>query len=590
MLKNITISLRAKIIAAFVVLSTCLSGGLSVFNYLHLKEQLFQDMRKKLANISFLGAQMIDKSAFATLTKEIRSGESNRVIVEKIQGSPAYRRVYDQLNTIRDSYPEMIRYIYTFVKGGDPQSAYFVVDANALTLIKRASMGLRTEEIARFNDPWEIRIYPAAQQVMKTNTVTIEQDFTFDKEMQLHLLSGYAPIVDDATHVVLGYLALDVSARDADQLLADSVRNSLYITIAIVFLSLLISVYIGRFLTGTIVSLDRIVNRFAENDFSARVHVSSRDEVGRLGYSLNQMAGLIEESRLRLSALLTAYGRFVPQDYIKLLGKSDIVELKLGDYSQKQMTVLFTDIRGFTSLSEKMSPYENFAFINSFLKRMGPIVRQNGGIIDKYIGDAIMALFGDQPEAALTTAVNMFEALTSYNEHRLSRSYEAIDMGVGIHTGNIMVGTVGEQERMDGTVIGDSVNLASRLESLTKTYGAHIIVSEATFRLLPNRARFTSRFLDKVIVKGKTEPVPIIEVLDGKNDAVTQFKRDQRQKFEMAAHAFHEGATADALALFQELNQINSGDASVQLYLERCVARQEGRTVYGVDQEYKKKA
>jgi two-component system sensor histidine kinase ChiS len=291
-------------------------------------------------------------------------------------------------------------------------------------------------------------------------------------------------------------------------------------------------------------------------------------------------------SRLHLSALLTAYGRFVPQDYIQLLGKTDIVELKLGDYSQKQMIVLFTDIRGFTSLSEKMSPYENFAFINSFLKRMGPIVRQNGGIIDKYIGDAIMAVFNDQPEAALTTAVNMFEELERYNQHRIDRGYEPIDMGVGLHTGNIMVGTVGEQERMDGTVIGDSVNLASRLESLTKTDGAHILVSEATFRLLPNRARFTSRFIDKVIVKGKTEPVPIREILDGKSDADTHFKLDHRQKFEAAAHAFHEGEYDAALSAFQSLQQLNALDDSVNLYIKRCIARTAGKKVYGVDEGY----
>ncbi|HRP68898.1 MAG TPA: HAMP domain-containing protein, partial [Turneriella sp.] len=206
--------------------------------------------------------------------------------------------------------------------------------------------------------------------------MTIEGEFSLDPSTQLFLLTGYSPIVDD-NNKVLAYLGLDVSSKDAARLLDDSIRNSLYVTIAIVFLSLLVSVYVGRVLTGTIVSLDHIVSRFAENDFSVRAKVSSKDEVGRLGYSLNQMATIIEESRARLNALLAAYGRFVPQDYIKLLGKSDIVELKLGDYSQKQMTVLFTDIRGFTSLSEKMSPYENFAFINSFLKRMGPIVRKN---------------------------------------------------------------------------------------------------------------------------------------------------------------------------------------------------------------------
>ncbi|MBS0617024.1 MAG: HAMP domain-containing protein [Spirochaetes bacterium] len=581
-------SLRAKIIAAFVILSTALSGGLSVFNYVNLKDQLFSDMRRKLSNMAFLGAQTIDKAVFAKLVAKMRKEEIAPAESIKVEDTADYRKIYDQLNTIRESYPEMIRYAYTFVKAQDPNKALYVVDSLVLYSRQRAAKGLTSEEISHFNGSWEIKPYPAAIEAITTNRVTIERDFSFDKETQRYLLTGYAPIVDDR-NAVLGYLGLDISDKDADRLLSESVRNSLYVTVAIVLLSLLISVYIGRVLTGTIVSLDNIVTRFAENDFSVRAKVSSKDEVGRLGYSLNQMATLIEESRVRLNALLAAYGRFVPQDYIKLLGKSDIVELKLGDYSQKQMTVLFTDIRGFTSLSEKMSPYENFAFINSFLKRMGPIVRNNHGIIDKYIGDAIMALFSDQPESALKTAIEMFVEMQDYNLHRKEQSFEPIDMGVGIHMGNIMVGTVGESERMDGTVIGDSVNLASRLEGLTKTYGAHILISEATFRLIPNRSKYQSRFLDRVIVKGKSEPVPIWEILDGKNDERTELKFIHRARFEEAVHLFHAGDTTTAFRIFQELSVLNAADTTTLLYIERCQMRLQGKKVQGVDEEYKLK-
>jgi two-component system, sensor histidine kinase ChiS len=372
-------------------------------------------------------------------------------------------------------------------------------------------------------------------------------------------------------------------------LLAESVRNSLYVTSIVVLISIGLSFYFGRFLTKTIVALDRVVNQFAQDDFSARAIVASGDEVGRLGYSLNQMAGIIENSRTRMHALLQAYSKFVPQDYIKLLGKNDVVELKLGDFQQRQMTVLFTDIRGFTALSEKMSPFENFAFINSFLKRMGPVVRKNSGIIDKYIGDAIMALFNDQPDFAVTAAVEMFVELEAYNEHRLSQSYLPIDMGVGIHAGSIMLGTIGELERMDGTVIGDSVNLAARLESMTKIYGAHIIISEITARLLPDRSKYTMRFLDRVIVKGKSEQIAIVEVLDGKSDENTVKKRATLEIFEKAVHSFHAGQTKVAHKQFRGLFKKNPRDAAVRLYLERCESRNRGFGVEGVDHEFRKK-
>ncbi|MBN8220547.1 MAG: adenylate/guanylate cyclase domain-containing protein [Spirochaetes bacterium] len=583
------VSLRVKLTFAFIVLTALLSGGLSVFNYLQLRSQLMAELTNKLTNIAFLGAQLLDKPSFALLATRIDRIKSNETGQPTIEKTPQYAKIYEQLNFIRDSSPKLIKYIYTFVPGKSDNEAYYVVDANTLNLVKRSNQGLPTEDISHFNSPFDISTFPTASLAMQSRKVSIEKNFSYDANFQTHILTGYAPIMGGEENQCLGFLGVDISAKDVDDLLSDSVRNSLYMTAIVVVLSILISVYFGRFLTKTLVALDHVVNQFTKDDFSARVKVSSADEVGRLGYSLNQMAEIIENSRLRLGALLEAYGKFVPQEYIRLLGKSDIVELKLGDYLQKQMTVLFTDIRGFTTLSEKMSPYENFAFINSFLKRMGPIVRNNSGIIDKYIGDAIMALFNDQPEFAVNAAVQMFEELDNYNQHRRDQLYDPIDMGIGIHTGSIMVGTVGEQERMDGTVIGDSVNFASRLESLTKTYGAHILISEATVRLLPNRNRYKMRFLDRVIVKGKSEQIPILEILDGKKSNLNLKKIELTEEFESAVLDFHSNRQ-EAQGKFQRLFEKNPEDLTIQLYLNRCEARAHGYKVAGVDQEYKKKA
>ncbi|GAB4430254.1 MAG: hypothetical protein OHK0011_12880 [Turneriella sp.] len=582
------VSLRIKLTFAFIVLTALLSGGLSIFNYLHLRSQLMNELTDKLANIVFLGAQLLDKPAFAFLAERIDPAKPNETGPNAMEKSPQYLKIYEQLNFIRDSSPRLIKYIYTFVPGKDGNEALYAVDADTLALIKRASQGLHTEHISHFNSLFEISSFPTARTTMESRKVSIEKSFSYDANFQLHILTGYAPIID-SDGKCLGFLGVDISAKDVEDLLSESVRNSLYMTAIVVLLSVLISVYFGRFLTKALVALDRVVNQFTQEDFSARVQISSADEVGRLGYSLNQMAQIIENSRQRLGSLLEAYSKFVPQEYIRLLGKTDIVELKLGDYLQKQMTVLFTDIRGFTSLSEKMSPYENFAFINSFLKRMGPIVRKNAGIIDKYIGDAIMALFSDQPEFAVNAAIQMFEELDNYNQRRKEQLFEPIDMGIGIHTGSIMVGTVGEQERMDGTVIGDSVNFASRLESLTKTYGAHILISEATVRLLPNRARYKMRFLDRVIVKGKSEQIPIVEILDGKKNDLTQRKIDQASEFESAAREFHSG-NVDVIEHFRRLQAQNPDDLAIAIYLERCEARARGALIEGVDKEYKKKA
>ncbi|MFZ5628013.1 MAG: adenylate/guanylate cyclase domain-containing protein [Spirochaetota bacterium] len=169
----------------------------------------------------------------------------------------------------------------------------------------------------------------------------------------------------------------------------------------------------------------------------------------------------------------------------------------------------------FLALLGKRSVEETFHLINSYLSRMGPVIRQQGGFIDKYIGDGIMALFPGNPRQALDAAVHMQKELRVYNRHRARSGYEPLKIGIGIHHGQAVLGTIGENRRIEVTVISDAVNLASRLEGLCKRYSAATIVSEEALRLARPGKRFNTRYLDRVRVKGKQQPVGIFEVLDG---------------------------------------------------------------------------
>ncbi|RHX88678.1 adenylate/guanylate cyclase domain-containing protein [Leptospira stimsonii] len=217
-----------------------------------------------------------------------------------------------------------------------------------------------------------------------------------------------------------------------------------------------------------------------------------------------------------LSADLTrtnqSYSRFVPLEFLKFLGKKNITEIELGDQTQKEMTILFSDIRSFTQLSEKMTPKDNFDFLNSYMGRMGPIIRKHGGFVDKYLGDGIMALFPDSPDDAVEAAKEMKSTLEEHNQSRLERNYDPIRIGIGIHTGVLMLGTIGEEARMDGTVISDAVNLASRIEGLTKEYGADILLSDESYQKIRNRRKYTFQELGKVSVKGKENLIGVYEV------------------------------------------------------------------------------
>lgn len=217
----------------------------------------------------------------------------------------------------------------------------------------------------------------------------------------------------------------------------------------------------------------------------------------------------LEDRAIELTRLNRAYERFVPRKFLEELGRANIVDVALGDQIEKTMTVLFSDIRDFAALSEGMSPRENFAFINDYLKKAGPVIRGHGGFIDKYIGDSIMALFPGEPDAALDAARELYTMLDDFNRERESVGRPPIGIGVGIHTGLLMLGTVGEVERMDGTVISDAVNLAARLEGQTRVLGADIIVSAATRDALIRPERYALEYLETVRVKGKSLEVPV---------------------------------------------------------------------------------
>ncbi len=279
----------------------------------------------------------------------------------------------------------------------------------------------------------------------------------------------------------------------------------------------------------------------------------------------------------KVAALTQTFEKFVPTQFLTRIADQGLENIELGRAHTDSISILFSDIRSFTTLSEQLSPQELLNFLNEYFKRMNRPLHANHGFIDKFIGDAIMALFdspegndSDEAEDALWAAIGMQQALYDYNEHLLNDGWtEPIQIGIGIHSGPVIIGTLGSEDRMDSTVLGDNVNLASRLEGLTKTYGAMIIISTDTFALLRDSSLFQYRELDFVKVKGKTEPVGIYEIYDADTPKVRELKRRtvphmtvgitmrRAQLWDQAVEAFEE-----ALAIFPE-------DRATQLHLKR---------------------
>jgi PAS domain S-box-containing protein len=281
-----------------------------------------------------------------------------------------------------------------------------------------------------------------------------------------------------------------------------------------------------------------------------------------------------EKERINMTNKLTqlnkAYERFVPREFLNLLDKKSVIDVHLGEPVKREMTLFFSDIRDFTSISERMTPQDNFNFINAYLSRMEPIIGQHHGVIDKYIGDSIMALFPRNADDAVRAAIDMLKRLAEYNMTRGRTNRPILRIGIGLNTGILMLGTVGGKNRMDGTVISDAVNLASRVEGLTKTYGTALLITEETYMKLSDPLQYNIRVIDAVKVSGKSEEVTVYEIFDADPPESIALKEQTLNDFNQGFVLYHCEEFNEARPFFEKILQVNENDKAAHIYLKRC--------------------
>ena len=281
----------------------------------------------------------------------------------------------------------------------------------------------------------------------------------------------------------------------------------------------------------------------------------------------------IEKLTHNLKDFNQSLSRFVPFQFLEYLNKGSILEVFLGDQVQKNMTILFADIRSFTTLSENMTPEENFRFLNSFLSNVVPVIREENGFVDKFMGDGIMALFPEKPDHALKAAISLQRAVHEYNSNRDKAGYRKIRLGIGLHSGGIMLGTIGEHDRMETTVISDTVNIASRMEEMTKIFGAGIIISKQMYQSLEAPEEFECRYLGPVEIKGKKDQIEILEVLNGLPGENEKLKLDSMGIFASSVTQYLEGHYAKALLGFHKVLNKNPDDKGAKYFINKCAGK-----------------
>jgi len=335
--------------------------------------------------------------------------------------------------------------------------------------------------------------------------------------------------------------------------------------IILLVLCVLISVIVRRLSV-----VGKVLHTIARGDRTARVSYVARDELGNVSHGLNSMAEELQRQFDRITRLNESTIRFVPLQFMEHLGVSDITKMKLGDNVQREISVLFFDIRFFSVNSEMMTARENFDFINKILGIAGPIIRKHNGFVDKYIGDAAMALFTSGKEA-VHAGIELYQKLVVDKDTRVKIGTDGINIGVGIHSGSVMMGIVGENERLSSTVISANVNLASRVESLTKQTGSGLLITRDTLnQLAGNENEFEYRFIGMVQAAGVNEVIALFDMLDALSIKEKKHRLATKAVFESGVRKYHMKDYAAAVQRFEKVIAADPNDICASHHLEEA--------------------
>lgn len=587
---------KFKIYVGVIILALCFIVVLSttVVFFLNSKANLMNEVVGRLKSNLTVAIELIDDQAMRNLTKKINLSGIRESEVNEVEKSEDYLKIYSFLNTIRDANPELILYAYILVPDADKNYARFLVDADVLKLMDEVNKtGVASDKISHFNLRYDITNQPVAVAALNERKTMIEKDFVYDKDYNSWSMMGFGPIFDKENGDFFGVVGIDISNKSIDKFLLKLFINSSITSLIVFIIALLISLYVTNTITKPVLKITDAVKTFGNNNFSYRAQIkSSIKEIYNLTLNFNQMADNIEKfNNEREKAAKESQRRLKITEVYTRRSLVDFVE-KGGDPTKykpenRQISVLFSDIRDFTEISENLSPMQVVTLLNKYFDKMNNHIMVNKGEIDKLIGDCIMAAFKD-PDDSVISAIEMRRELAKFNAGEIPELINSksgskiINNGIGINYGTAVVGNIGSNSKMDYTLIGDIVNTASRLESLTKYYGIGILISED----LKNKLTIPHyiRAVDLVIVKGKKQPVTIFEVYDYEDERTITIRQSEQKYLDDAFNYYVEGKFGEAEKIYGALvrklgphkyKKNLSSDPLIDFYLNRTVKLKE---------------
>jgi predicted ATPase/class 3 adenylate cyclase len=312
---------------------------------------------------------------------------------------------------------------------------------------------------------------------------------------------------------------------------------------------------------------------YIENSLAAAAFTEDRIEV--INLLAAQMAISIENAALyeNQRRLIDAQRRFVPSQFLESLARRDLAHVSAGEHVLKEINVMFADLRDFTTLAERLNPRDTIELLNRFFQNMERPISKEGGFIGSFAGDEIMAFFDAAADFAVRAGIMMWRELDEFNRRSAAHGQPILHMGIGVNTGPVVLGTVGGPNRIQCSVVGDTVNLASRIEQLTKVYSGRFLISENTYKGLNNQDAYAIRRVDRVTVKGKIAAVNVYEVIDAETPERRAAKLATGELLELAMEKYFSGEFCAALPLFEQVRAEDCNDSLPALFAERCRRR-----------------
>ena len=471
---------KTKLLISFTAISI-LSSSTAVFTFFFkTKEFVFLQFRSEIYSVGVAYADNIDGDYIQTITsKSSTSTPRYQNLIKKL-------RAFRDVNRRQDFY---LSYVCMFKKT-DTGAFYYIADPE--------------EDPNMVNKYGDLFVLPQNEQQWDGKTPFVDTKETIDAWG--HWICGFFPIYNSQNQVV-AYLELDLYFS---AFLKKLYTLTLYALLGFVIslgLGFFISFYFSKKLTEAISKICLAVQEIGKGNFKTQVHLDSKDELEYLATQINLMAKNLEEKE-RIKA---SFGKYVSSHVLeKILKNESTVQL---EGEKRKITVLFSDIRNFTTLSEHLPPEKVVNFLNQYFESMIEIIFKYHGTLDKFLGDGIMVEFGapleddKQEEHAVLAALEMQSVVSSLRAKWQDKEYKNIQIGIGIHTGDAIVGNIGSSRRMEYTAIGDTVNVASRLEHLTRELQQNIVLSEQTYQKAKNVANASFNLIGPVSLKGRHEPI-----------------------------------------------------------------------------------